>query len=144
MVPKTTPSYYYLAYAGPVGKEGNHYLRRIIADTSSEEDTRDEGQGGHYDYRRATLKKTSKKAIQKAGQETRSISRAREDAIQFAIELFKRQHQAKPKGSPVVLRLSPMSYEDLLRKAFNIADRIHERLSARQTPDRGEIGLAAE
>jgi hypothetical protein len=137
-------TYFYLAYAGPVGSEGNYYLRRIVADTSTEEDTRDEGGDSHYDYRRATLKKMAKKVIRQAGQETRSASRDREDAIQFASELFNRQHKAKEEGRPPVLNLNPEKYEALLRQAFKIADRMHEKILALRTSDRSASGMAAE
>src|SRR5262249_4251614 len=110
--------YHYLAYAGPVGKEGNHYLRRIIANTSSRADTREKGEGVHYDYRRATLTKTAKKSIRQAGQETRPTSRVREDAIQFAIELFRRQLKGRDSKAPLVLNLNAKTYEKLLRSAF--------------------------
>jgi hypothetical protein len=121
--------YHYLAFAG-TGRSGNFYLRRLICDTSSKADTREKGgEGAHYDYRRITLKPTAKETIRAAGQETLILSRTREDAIQFALELFERQLNGKSKLP--VLDLGRDEYAMLLRSAFDIADRMHE---ARHTP----------
>jgi hypothetical protein len=100
--------YFYLAYVGPEAKEGRYSLLRIIANASSSADTRQgRRKDAHYDYRRATLKQTAKKSIRQSGQKTRSSSRGREEAIQFAIELFKRQLKGRGKKTPPVLRLNP-------------------------------------
>src|SRR5262249_47339869 len=104
----------------------------IIANTPSSADTRHSGgKDSYYDYRRATLKQITKRSIQQSGQQTRSTSQGREDAIQFAIELFKRQLKGRKKTTPPVLELNPTRYEELLRDAFDIADRMHVRLLAR-------------
>jgi hypothetical protein len=125
--------YRYLAYAGPESTEGNHYLRRIIANTPSGADTRQRGvDGSRADYRRVTLKKARKASIRQRGQETRKTSRVREDAIKFAVDVFKRQLKGRGKTTPPVLHLNPDKYEQLLREAFDIADRMHEKLSSQQ------------
>jgi hypothetical protein len=132
--------YHYLAYAGS-GREGNYYLRRLICNTSSKADTREQGgEDGHYDYRRIALKPTAKEAIRAAGQETLVYARTREDAIKFALDLFERQLNGRDKLP--VLGLSRDEYEQLLRKAFDVADRMHEEFLARDAAGR-DIGKTA-
>lgn len=120
--------YFYLAYAGPQGKEGNHYLRRIIANTPWWSDTRENRReaGSHYDYRRAALKRTAKNVVRRLGQETRSFSRERDDAVSFAVALFKRQ--LKNRRALPGLKLTAKEYERLLVLALEIADALHEKL----------------
>jgi hypothetical protein len=122
-------AYWYLAYIGPFTKEGNHYLRRIIAETSASADTREKkrAKDSHYDYRRATLSPVAKSRVRAMGQETRSLSRTRDDAIKFSIQLFDRQ--IGKGGKLPRLEIDRSQYEVLLRKAFSLADRITEKLN---------------
>lgn len=85
--------YFYLAYAGPSGREGNFYLRRVIVDTPSWADTREgkHRKDAHYDYRRPTLKRVYKPLVRALDQKTRGESRKRPEAVQFAVDLFTRQ-----------------------------------------------------
>jgi hypothetical protein len=136
--------YFYLAYAGPDGNEGNHYLRRIIVNTSRLADTRQKARSkeAHYDYRRAALKEVDKRVIEAMGQETLSPSRTREDAIKFAIGIFKRQLNSRQRL--LAVDMSPREYESLLRTAFNVADAIHDKYSASQPAQRVTSSEAAE
>lgn len=119
--------YFYLAYAGPEGSEGNHYLRRIIANTPWWSDTReDKSDGSHYNYQRVALKRTAKAVVRSLGQETRSASRVRDDAIKFAVDLFRRQLRGRSKIKS--LNLSAREYESLLRFALDVADAVYEKL----------------
>lgn len=123
--------YWFLVYNGPDGKTGEHSLRRLIANTPPLSDTRKALvlEDDHYDYRRATLAWTAKRAVRKLGQKTRSHARGREEAIAFAIELFKQQ-LAYYRGSRLPgLELSLEEYELLLREALSVADAIHEALN---------------
>ncbi|MCK1475014.1 hypothetical protein IVB27_09430 [Bradyrhizobium sp. 197] len=124
--------YLYLAYAAPGTKEGNFYLRRIVANTPALADTREQKDGGHYDYRRATLRWVYKDVVRAMGQDTRRKARVRESAIQFAVELFKRQlaaHGKRPTRASKMpgLNVTLGGYEELLRYAVDLADAVHER-----------------
>jgi hypothetical protein len=116
--------FYYLAYVAPQTKEGRHYLRRIIANPSPRGDVRQDKsiKSTHHDYRRITLKATSKDEVwDQLGQETRGSSKTRQDAIRFAVDLFDQQLN----GTDNLLDLSREEYEQLLLKAFAVADRMH-------------------
>lgn len=124
--------YLYLAYAAPGTREGNFYLRRIVANTPALADTREEKAGDHYDYRRATLRWVYKDVIRAMGQDTRRKARVRESAIQFAVTLFKRQlaaHGKRPVRASKMpgLNVTLGNYEELLRYALDLADAVHER-----------------
>jgi hypothetical protein len=130
--------FFYLAYAGPVGREGNFYLRRIIANTPPWADTHEgEGKGGaHYDYRRPTLSWALKDVVKAMGKDTRRISRVREAAVQFAVQLFNRQMVLQSGGKRVTraskmpgLNVSPAAYQELLGYALYVADAVHEKFS---------------
>jgi hypothetical protein len=121
-------AYYYLVYvgAGPLKWEGRHFLRRIIANPPSGVDVRQSrDKDGHYDYRRITLVPKSKKAVRLLGQKTRALSQTREDAVRFALELFERQSDADSRI--LALDLAQDEYERLLRKALEVADKMHEK-----------------
>ncbi|MET3337289.1 hypothetical protein ABIF61_005813 [Bradyrhizobium japonicum] len=117
--------YYFLAYVGPVGKVGNHSLRRIIMNPPPASDVRQTRRtpDAHLDYRRAGLKAIAKRVVRKLGQMTRSHSRGREDSIAFAVELFARQLATH--GADRFLGLNVADYEALLRRAVAVADAMH-------------------
>jgi hypothetical protein len=130
-------AYFYVAYAGPNGREGNFYLRRIVANTPPWADTREGGDkgGAHYDYRRPTLKWVLKDVVKAMGQDTRRVSRVRDGVVRFAAQLFHRQ-MAAHSGKRVTraskmpgLNLSLAAYEELLGYALYVADAVHEKFS---------------
>jgi hypothetical protein len=132
---------FYLAYVGPRTKEGLHYLTRIILNPSSQSDVRQ--MGDHHDYRRVTLQAIPKKEVwDELGQETRGRSRLREDAIRFAIKLFERQLNSREKVP--ALDLGRDEYAQLLRRAFNVADRMHEKWLTERRAEHGADQAAAE
>ncbi|MFK4643924.1 hypothetical protein ABIF96_002498 [Bradyrhizobium ottawaense] len=125
--------YLYVAYAGPGGRQGNFYLRRIVANTPALADTREQKDGGHYDYRRATLRWVYKDVVRAMGQNTRRTARVRESAILFAVTLFKRQLVAHGKRATRASKMPGLditlgAYEELLRYALDLADAVHERV----------------
>lgn len=129
--------FFYVAYAGPVGREGNFYLRRIIANTPPWADTRDSKgkDDAHYDYRRPTLSWVLKDVVKAMGQDTRRQSRVRDEAVRFAVRLFERQIAAQS-GKRVTraskmpgLNISPAAYQELLGYALYVADAMHEKFS---------------
>ena len=129
--------FFYVAYAGPVGREGNFYLRRIIANTPPWADTRDSKgkDDAHYDYRRPTLSLVLKDVVKAMGQDTRRQSRVRDEAVRFAVRLFERQIAAQS-GKRVTraskmpgLNISPAAYQELLGYALYVADAMHEKFS---------------
>ena len=116
--------YYYVAYFGPApGKAGKHYMTRVIANTPHWAGTRHaekKDEHGYRDYRRIALRWRSKADILLHGQETKSHSRERDDAIGFALKLYCR------KGEKDALP-TPSRFEEVLRAAFDIADAMHEK-----------------
>jgi hypothetical protein len=113
---------------GEKASQGQHSLRRIIANPSPYQDVRDiKGCGaGHYDQRRLTLRLTSKGKIQKEGQQTRTPSQTRDDAIRFFVSLFDCRLSDSNLG---ILGLGCADYESLLRKGLDNADKMYaERL----------------
>jgi hypothetical protein len=121
--------YFFLAFAGP-GKEGNHYLRRTILNAPPGVDVRQIRQtaDGHYDYRKNTLRRIAKRIVKITGQKTRARGRGREDAVAFAVELFKRQAAANDSALLPALDLSEPEYESLLRKSLLLADAMGEKV----------------
>lgn len=127
--------YAYVALAGRTISP-NYVLRRIVVNTPIWADTL-EGKhrdGGHYDYRRVTLRWSSKGAVRTLGKPTRSKSSSRGDAVKFAVELFEEQltaHHGSPRpGRPDKLPgldLTALDYEKLLWVALYIADAMHEK-----------------
>lgn len=110
---------FYLVFAGPVLMNPAHSLLRFIAKPSPYQDVR---QGlDHHDYRRVTLRLIGKDMVRETGQKARRASFVREDAIKFAVGLF-REHG--PQGTD----LNADEYERLLRAVLAVADRIHECL----------------
>jgi hypothetical protein len=130
--------YLYITYVARKRSQRPHFLRRIIANPSAYQDVRNiEGVGaGHYDYRRLTLKIVSKGQIQRQGQETRAPSQTREHAIQFALELF--DERKNDSDSLAVLELDRTEYEQLLRGAFDVADKIYAVKQAEQKNTRNK------
>jgi hypothetical protein len=132
---------FYLAYVGSRTKEGLHYVTRIIFNPSPRSDVRQ--MRDHHDYRRVTLQAIPKKEVwDELGQETRGRSRLREDAIRSAIKLFERQLNDKNKVP--VLNLSRHEYDQLLHRAFNVADRMHEKWLTERRAEHGADQAAAE
>ena len=120
--------YFYAAYAGP-SKRDNFYLRRIVVDTPIWADTK-EGKhraGAHYDYRRATLRWVCKDVVRTYGQKTRLTSSNREEAVRFAVTLFKKQLSAHRARTLPGLKLTAAKYDQLLRIALHIADATQEK-----------------
>lgn len=103
--------HFYLAVVAPQKRKGIIRVLRIVANSAVEDIT---GQlpGNHRDYRRATLNNRpwSKGSRPANGRQT---------AIALAIKLFRQR-------SACCLTLE--EYEQLLHKAFDIADRLHGRL----------------
>jgi hypothetical protein len=133
--------FYYLIYVGPRKREQEHFLRRSVTNASSRSDVRQKKKSAdsHYDYRRITFVPTPKDDVWDVlGQPTRGRSQTREHAIRFAVELFGRQLNCR--DNLPILDLNQKQYEQLLRGAFAVADRMHEKL-VRQLPDR--LGKAA-
>jgi hypothetical protein len=96
----------------------------------------------HHDNRKATLTVTPKdKVWDELDQATRGRSRTRADAIKFAIELFERQLNGRDKLP--LLDLSKEEYEQLLHRAFDLADRMHEKWLAQCNVAQIETGQAA-
>jgi hypothetical protein len=120
--------YLYVNYVGQKVSQGEHSLRRIIANPSPYEDVRDiKGLGaGHYDQRRVTLRLISKGKIRKEGQQTHAPSLTRDDAINVAVNSFE---DRLSHSNIAILGLSCADYESSLRNTLDVADKMHaERL----------------
>jgi hypothetical protein len=104
---------YYVRYEAPSKQTGGVYLLRIIGDTPVGLAT-PQLPGDHHDYRRAGLKQDRPFSGYP--------SLGRVDAIQLAVELF-REH-----GVTDSLDITPEIFEHVLKGAFELADRMHNKM----------------
>lgn len=123
--------WFYAAFAGS-NKRQNINLHRMIANTPIWGDTK-HYDNAHHDCRRIRLYWVGKNLIRKRGQKTRDVSKGREDIIQFALGIFRRelerQYGSQLQDDSVLpsTDLTLVDYEMLLRVALQLADSVHEK-----------------
>jgi hypothetical protein len=118
-------------------QEQNIRLLRVIADAPTGHQLRrhkiKSDRKYHYDHRKSRLYLVRDETSVKSGKPAGYSAKGREAAIYAAVEHFKTASKRRGEAALRHIADSPVSFEELLRHCFEVADRLHTEQTRRRS-----------